>query len=104
VAIYTFGFLNWKMPPLVAKFSLLSNPIIYLLMVYNFPEFTDLTYLAVSFILNFFIISLITLLKPLKDKKTIPEKNQVRFERNLLVFIWGIFIVIFVLSIYVLFI
>ncbi|MFQ3575463.1 MAG: sodium/solute symporter, partial [Cytophagales bacterium] len=104
VAVFVFGMLFWKMPAIAAKVSLLSNPMIYVSLIYFFPDLSELTYLGVAFLLNIFLISIITIVAPLKQKVIMPEKNNVKFERNLLVFVWGIFIVVFVLSIYILFI
>ena len=77
---------------------------VYFIVSYVFGEMAlvDLFGLNVMFLLIPVVIW--TLIKPLKEPVNLKGKREIRFERNLLVVTWSIFIVTAVLSIYLIFI
>lgn len=76
---------------------------VYFIVSYVFGHlaFVDLFGLNVMFLL--IPVILWTVIKPLKEPVNLKGKREIRFERNLLVVTWSIFIVTGVLSIYLMF-
>lgn len=104
VAIFLVGFLSPKTPGIAAILALISNPVIYISALKLLPKtLSELDKMGITFLAILAIMIFVTFLSPLKTPHVMPEKNNVRFERNLLVFVWGIFIVILTASLYTIF-
>lgn len=104
VAIFLLGFLSPKTPSIAAILALICNPIIYISALNILPEtLSELNKMGITFLAIIAVMVFVTFLTPLKTPKEMPEKNNVRFERNLLVFVWGIFIIILTASLYTIF-
>ncbi len=104
VAIFLVGFLSPKTPPIAAIVALILNPIVYISMLKVLPEtLSGTNKMGITFLVIVAIMIFVTLLAPLPKPAEVPDKTNVRFERNLLVFIWGIFIVIVTSALYVIF-
>ena len=104
VAIFLMGFLSPKTPSAAAILALVCNPIIYISALNILPQtLSELNKMGITFLAIIAMMVFVTFLAPLKTPNEMPEKNNVRFERNLLVFVWGIFIVILTASLYTIF-
>ncbi len=104
VAVFIVGFLSPKTPPLAGVIGLLMNPIIYVAINLVFPHFSEHINIALTFLILIAIMLAISIYQPLLTPQEMPEKNNIKFERNLMVFIWGIFIILIVIALYVIFI
>ncbi len=103
VTVFILGIIIQKSPPISANLVLILNPILYVLSMYFYPNMPFLDKSGIVFLILVVITIIYTLINPLNEPPLIPEKNNIKFERNLLVFIWGIFIFIITMSLYIAF-
>lgn len=103
VTVFILGIIIEKSPPMSANIVLVLNPILYVLSIYFYPETPFLNKSGIVFLILAGITIIYTIVAPLTEPPLMPEKNNIKFERNLLVFIWGIFIFIATMSLYIAF-
>ncbi|MFQ3575464.1 MAG: sodium/solute symporter [Cytophagales bacterium] len=103
VIIFLFGFIVKRATEKAANYVIFLNPIIYIQLLFFFPKTPFLDLMGITFVFLLIIFVLLTLYEPLQNPPMIPERFNVKFERNLLVFIWGIFIFLGTLMLYVVF-
>ncbi len=103
VAVFLFGLYVNKTPAVAATTALMVSIPSYFLITHYFPNLSSMDVSGLNFIFVCILLTLFTVFKPLKNPVVIPDKNNIRFERNLVVVIWSIFIITFVISIYVVF-
>ena len=101
--VFLFGFLSKKTPRYAGLAGLLlSIPLYYFSMyILKIEDFMTLT--AVNFFFLILVMTILTIFTPQEEEIIIPERNPVKFERNLVVVIWSICILTTVLSIYIIF-
>lgn len=103
VIVFILGFIVKRATEKAANYVICLNPIVYIQLLFFFPNTPFLDLMGATFLILMLIFVLITLYKPLHSPPMIPERFNVKFERNLMVFIWGIFIFLGTLMLYVVF-
>jgi SSS family solute:Na+ symporter len=101
-AIFLFGLYSSRTSGKVALIALFVATPVYLVLL-NTTELSTLSLAGINFILTSLVLLILTLIKPLPQPFVPEEKKSIRFERNLGVFIWFVFIVTFVIAVYVIF-
>jgi solute:Na+ symporter, SSS family len=104
IVVFLAGWTSKKVSPTAALSTILANPIVFSFMLYYFPSKAYLTSIAYTTIILAILISIITILAPWKSKFSIPDRVNIRFERNLGIFIWCIFLFTSSVALIVLFI
>jgi solute:Na+ symporter, SSS family len=90
IVIFLAGWASRKVSPMVALVVICANPIlfwIYLKLTDGHAFLTTIAYVTISLALIAFIL---TLMFPWKRHFVVPDKGKIKFERNLVVFMWGI--------------
>ncbi|NUM33880.1 MAG: sodium/solute symporter [Candidatus Brocadiae bacterium] len=103
LAVFVFGFLIRKAPPMAGVLGLLTNIVAYGFMKLAFPDIQFLNRMAICFALCIAIMSLITLLKPLAQPIQFKQNTTIRLETSKGAMWVGIAVVIFTLILYVVF-
>ena len=104
IVVFLAGWMSKKVSPSAALATILANPLIFFLMMYFFPEHAFLTNITYTTIILAFLICMVALLAPWRSKFSIPDRVNIRFERNLGIFIWCIFLFTSSVALIVLFI
>ena len=103
VIVFLFGILTEKASSKSANAVIILNPILYLFLLNIFPNLSFLDIMGITFLMLLMLYVGLTLYQPLESPPVMPERYDVKFERNLIVFIWSIFIFIGMLMLYVIF-
>lgn len=102
-AVYILGLYNRKTTSLSALLILGINPILYLGTINFYPSISFYNVMGINFLILIVISWLLSILFPEKNPKTVHEKYEIKFERNLLVVIWSIFLTTMIFFLYTLF-
>lgn len=107
VILFSVGVLGKKSPAISANIILLLNPIVYqLCLKYLDSNWSLLDKVGITWVVLMVVYVLVYIVSYNKDKeiKVIPERNsEIKFERNLAVFIWSIFIFSAISAMYLIF-
>jgi SSS family solute:Na+ symporter len=116
LAAFAFGILFKKAPKQAGLAALILNPILYgLLLVFfgNVPAFNNagitlgkiafLNRMAITFVIIIAVMAVITLLKPLKEPKTIPVRKDFDMRSSVAIKILGAAIIVATLILYAIF-
>ncbi len=104
LSVYLLALFTKKVPSFVAILTLVLNIPIYFIYIRIFPVFSFYNILGMTFVSLMFFSLILGAIFPLEKRVKIPEKFEIKFERNLLVVIWSIFLITALLFIYVLFV
>jgi len=103
LAVFVFGFLVRKAPPVTGVVGLILNPIMYFLLAQVFPKLAFLDRMAVSFFAVMVVMAIITLIKPLDKPVEFPVKTDFDLKPSGLAKVFGLVVVIVTLGLYVIF-
>ena len=103
VIIFLGGWMSKRVPSGAALAALVLNPPLFLFFQNYFPKNSFLNNMGITFVVLSMIVFLITMILPMKRTFDIPEKYKVRFERNLGIFTWSIFMFTLVLTFLIIF-
>ena len=92
-----------KAPTSSAWIAILGTYPVYYIMSHAFPELAAIDLFGVNVLMLLIPVLFWVLLKPLKEPVYLKGKREIRFERNLLVVTWSIFIITVVMSVYLIF-
>ncbi|HTF82421.1 MAG TPA: sodium/solute symporter [Cytophagales bacterium] len=106
VILFSAGVLGRKSHALAANAILLLNPIIYhLCLLYLDESWSLLDKIGITWVVLMCIYIGLYFVFKLETPRAIPERNsEIKFERNLVVFIWSIFIFSAIAALYLVFI
>jgi SSS family solute:Na+ symporter len=102
VAVFVFGLLFRKAPQSAAVTAMLAGIPIYGLLLWFLPEVAFLNHMGVTFLLLIFIMTMITILKPLPEK-VIFEKNTAKPESSQIAKWGGMVVIVLTLILYIIF-
>lgn len=103
--IFILGIFIKKAPPIAANLTLILNPLIYGLLSFYLNQTSFLDRITITTIILASIFVLLSFIFKLDAPPQIPERNsEIKFERNLVVIIWGIFIFAGIATVYLIFI
>ncbi|HEX8547367.1 MAG TPA: sodium/solute symporter [Cytophagaceae bacterium] len=103
LAVFLFGFAIRTAPPIAANTALLASAPIYGLLQWQMSDVPYLHRMLITFLAVIAIMTVLTLIKPLRQPKTMPVNIQMDMQRSPLVLIFGLIVVIGVAVFYILF-
>jgi len=103
LAVFVFGFLVRKAPPVTGVVGLILNPIMYFLLAQVFPKLAFLDRMAVSFFGVMGVMAIITLIKPLEKPVEFPVRTDIDLRPSRLAKLFGLAVVIVTVGLYIIF-
>ena len=103
LAVFVFGFLVRKAPPICGVVGLVINPIMYGILKYVMPSLAFLDRMAVSFVSVLILMWIITLIKPLPQPVVLPNRATIDLNPSKPAKAFGIGVVIVTLILYAIF-
>jgi len=103
LAVFVFGLIVKRAPPICGVVGLLLNPPMYGLMMFIFPDMAFLDRMAISFFAVLVVMGIITALKPVKEPAAMPDKATIDLEPSNMARIFGIVVVIATVALYIIF-
>lgn len=100
LAVFVFGLLIKKAPPLSGVVGLIINPIIYFILAKVFPGMAFLDRMALSFFCVLTIMAIITIAKPLKEPVKMPVNEDIDLKPSGIAKFFGVVVVILTLVLY----
>jgi SSS family solute:Na+ symporter len=98
--VFLLAMFSKRVPAKAAMLAIILNIPIYLCCLYIFPNISFYDNMGITFIILLLIVIFIRLVAPLKKAVIMPEKQEIKFERSLLVVIWSIFLVTIIAMLY----
>lgn len=103
LAVFVFGFIVKKAPPITGVVGLILNPIIYFILAQVFPKLAFLDRMAISFFSVLAVMTIITLIKPLKEPVRFDVKTDINLESSGIAKVFGLLVVAATIGLYVIF-
>jgi solute:Na+ symporter, SSS family len=103
LAVFVFGLLVKKAPPITGVVGLLLNPPMYGLLKLMMPSLAFLDRMAVSFFCVLAVMGIITIIKPLKEPKVMPIKTDINLESSGIAKVLGLVVVALTVALYIYF-
>ncbi len=103
LAVFVFGFIVKKAPPITGVVGLLLNPIMYFILARAFPGMAFLDRMALSFFCVLAVMGIITLIKPLKEPVRFPVKTDINLQSSNIAKVFGLAVVIVTIGLYIFF-
>jgi SSS family solute:Na+ symporter len=103
LAVFVFGFLVRKAPPITGVVGLILNPIVYFILAKVFPKMAFLDRMAFAFFCVLGVMTVITLIKPLKEPVKFPVKTDMNMESSRGAKIFGVGVVAVTVLLYIVF-
>jgi SSS family solute:Na+ symporter len=103
LAVFVFGFLVRKAPPVCGVVGLLINPLVYGVLKLVLPGLAFLDRMAVSFFGVLAVMMIITMAKPLAEPVVLPTHTTIALESSKSAKVAGIAVVIVTLVLYAIF-
>jgi SSS family solute:Na+ symporter len=100
-SVFLFAIFSRRTSSMAAIVTMVTGiPLFFILKSYINMSLLNIS--GITFLVLCGLMGLIRILSPLPSPVVMPEKFAIKFERNLIVEIWGIFIIVAILAIYVL--
>jgi SSS family solute:Na+ symporter len=103
LAVFIIAMFTKRVPPFVAILILLLNIPLYILYLKLLPDMSFYNVMGITFLSLLIIAYVIGRIFALPQDVKMPENMAIKFERNLLVIIWSIFLITTIVFLYVLF-
>ncbi len=103
LAVFVFGFLVRKAPPMTGVIGLILNPIMYFFLAQIFPKLAFLDRMAVSFFAVLAVMAVITLIKPLKKPVEFPVKSDIDLKSSGWAKVFGLAVLAITAALYIVF-
>jgi SSS family solute:Na+ symporter len=103
LAVFVFGFLVKKAPPVTGVVGLLLNPVMYFVLAQVFPKMAFLDRMAFSFFCVLAVMGVITLVRPLKEAVQFPVRGDINLESSPGAKLCGVAVVVVTIGLYILF-
>ena len=103
LAVFVFGFLVRKAPPMTGVVGLILNPIMYFFLAQIFPKLAFLDRMAVSFFAVLAVMAVITLIKPLKKPVEFPVKSDIDLKSSGWAKVFGLAVLAITAALYIVF-
>lgn len=103
LAVFVFGFLVRKAPPICGVVGLIVNPVMYGILKFLMPGLAFLDRMAVSFVSVLILMWIITLIKPLPQPIELPNRATIELKPSKPAKVFGIGVVIATLILYAIF-
>jgi solute:Na+ symporter, SSS family len=103
LAVFVFGLLVRKAPPIAGVVGLVINPILYYILAKLFTDLAFLNRMALSFFCVLLVMAIITFFKPLKEAVKLPVNTDMNLESSGTAKIAGIVVVALTIGLYIFF-
>lgn len=103
LTIFLFGLFVKKAPRICGVIGLIASPIIYGILFFGMSEMAFLNRMAITVGLIALILALVTIISPQKEKITLPEQTRIEMEWSTGAVIFGIFVVLLTIGLYIIF-
>jgi len=103
LAVFVFGLLIKKAPPISGVVGLIINPILYFILAKTFPSLAFLDRMAFSFFCVLAVMAVITIIKPLKEPVKLPVNPDMNLESSQIAKVMGIIVVALTIGLYIFF-
>jgi len=103
LAVFVFGFIVKKAPPITGVVGLLLNPIMYFILARAFPGMAFLDRMAFSFFCVLAVMGVITLIKPLREPVQFQVKTDINLQSSNIAKVFGLVVVIVTIGLYIFF-
>ena len=103
VTVFLFGLIVRKAPPAAAVTALLSNIVIYGVLLWQLPDVPFLNHMAITFIALILLMAAITCWKPLAQPVTLPVKEDIDVTPSASAKVVGAAIIIVTIALYAIF-
>ncbi|HUT08923.1 MAG TPA: sodium/solute symporter [Thermoguttaceae bacterium] len=103
LAVFVFGLLVRKAPPICGVVGLLLNPAIYGILMFVLPNFAFLDRMAVSFFCLLAVMGVLTAIKPLKEPVKMPTRTKIELQSSPVAKFFGALVVIVTVILYIIF-
>jgi len=103
LAVFVFGLLIKKAPPITGVVGLLLNAPLYGLLKMLVPSLSFLDRMAVTFFCTMAVMAIITIIKPLKEPVKFPVKSDINLESSNIAKVLGSVVVLLTIALYIFF-
>ncbi|UCG49027.1 MAG: sodium/solute symporter [Phycisphaerales bacterium] len=103
LAVFVFGFVVRKAPPITGVVGLLLNPIVYFILAKVLPKMAFLDRMALAFFCVLGVMTVITLIRPLKEGVKFPVKTDIDLEPSKGAKVFGLAVVAVTVMLYIVF-
>ncbi|MBW8015466.1 MAG: sodium/solute symporter [Planctomycetes bacterium] len=103
LAVFVFGLTIKKAPPLAGVVGLIINPPIYFILAQTLPGMAFLDRMALSFFSVLILMTIITVVKPLKVAVVMPVNTDINLEHSNVAKVLGVVVIIATLILYAIF-
>ncbi len=104
LAVFVFGLLVKKAPPISGVVGLVLNPIMYYILAQVFPEMAFLNRMAISFFCVLAVMGVLTLAKlKTTEPKILPVQTEIDLESSHIAKVFGVVVVLITLVLYAIF-
>ena len=103
LAVFVFGFIVKKAPPMTGVVGLVLNPIMYFILAKAFPKLAFLDRMSIAFFGVLVVMCIITLVKPLKEPTRYPVKTDIDLRSSGAAKVFGLAVVAATIGLYIFF-
>jgi len=103
LAAFVFGILVKKAPPLAGVVALVACVPVYGFLQWQFGEIAFLNRMAITFGFILLLMTIITILKPLKEAKVLPKRTDIDLTPTPQLIWWGGVVIVVTLALYAIF-
>lgn len=103
LAVFVFGLIFKKVPGFAGVVGLLINPVVYFVFARVIPGMAFLDRMALSFACVLVIMSILTIIKPLKEPKVMAYNKVIDMKSSSTAKLFGVIVVILTLALYIIF-
>ena len=103
LTIFLFGLFVKKTPRYCGVLGLVLSPIIYGILFFGWSDMAFLNRMAITVGLIALVLLIITILRPMKEKITLPEQTKIEISSSKGSLYFGIFVTILTIALYIIF-
>lgn len=103
VTVFLFGLVVRKAPAAAAITAMLSNVVIYGMLLWIFPDIAFLNHMAITFIALVILMSIITIIRPLPKPVKMPVNKEIDITPSFHAKVAGIVIIVITIIFYIIF-
>ena len=103
VASFLFGIVVKKAPPIAAIGAMILGIPVYGLCLWLMPGVAFLHHMAITFIILIIYMTVVTVLKPLKEPKQMPQQDKIDVRTKRSTKYWGMVVIILTIILYIIF-
>ncbi|MFN3404367.1 MAG: SLC5 family protein [Cytophagaceae bacterium] len=103
LGIFLLGLFSYRTPVPAAVIALCMAVPVFLLLKNYFPDYPNANILGMGFLIIGAVMLVIRYTMPLQAPLVLAGKKNIRFERNLVVVVWSVFILSLLASVYIVF-